>query len=322
LQGPDLPARVHVQPQFGARPPEAAMIRLSPSRRAALQRIVFPVLILSSAMMILFGKIDPAAFESLRISLADAALPTLDALSRPVAAAENLLADARAIADVYRDNARLAEENARLLHWQQTALTLAAENAQLRGLLKLVPPPAVSYVTARVVANSGGAYVRNLLVNAGSDSGIARGQAAITGEGLVGRASEVGTRAARVLLVTDLNSRIPVVDERSRQRAILAGDNSDRPALRYLDPAAPVKIGDRIVTLGEGGVFPPGLPVGVVAAVDGEAPRVEPFVRPSQVDYLRIVDFGIADGLPTPVGAARRGGQRGPPASAARAKRH
>ncbi len=293
------------------------MIRLSPSRRAALQRIVFPVLILLSAMMIMLGKVDQAMFESLQISLIDVTAPTLDALSRPIAAAGNLISDAWAIVNVYRDNARLADENIRLLHWQQTALTLASENAQLRGLLKSVPALPASYVTARVIANSGGAYVRNLLVNAGSDSGVAHGQAAITGEGLVGRASEVGTRAARVLLITDLNSRVPVVDERSRQRAILAGDNSDRPSLRYLDPAAPVKTGDRIVTSGEGGVFPPGLPVGVVAVVDGEAPRVEPYVEPSRVEYLRIVDYGIADGLPTPINAGRRGAQRGSPAISA-----
>ena len=86
-------------------------------------------------------------------------------------------------------------------------------------MLKAVPDNAVSYVTARVIANSGGGYVRTVMVNAGTDQGLARGQAAITGDGLVGRLTEVGSRAARVLLITDLNSRIPVVDrELARQR--------------------------------------------------------------------------------------------------------
>jgi len=297
------------------------VIRPSPFRRAAIQRIVFPLLVLLSVIMIILGKVDQAMFQSLRVSLTDAAAPTLGALSRPLAVVGDLMDRARAVVTVYRDNARLAEENARLLHWQQTALTLASENAQLRGLLKLAPDPAVSYVTARVIANSGGAYVRNLLVNAGSDSGVARGQAAITGEGLVGRVSEVGIRAARVLLVIDLNSRVPVIDERSRQRAILAGDNSDRPSLRYLDPATPVEMGDRIVTSGEGGVFPPGLPVGVVAAVDGEAPRIETYVEESRMEYLRIVDYGLAEGLPMPVGTAAWGRRRGSPAIIAGANR-
>jgi rod shape-determining protein MreC len=287
-----------------------AVIRMSPLRRAAVQRVVFPVLVLLSALMVILDKVDQVMFDSLRTSLTNAAAPTLDMLSRPLAAAGNMIDRAWAIADIYRENARLAVENAKLLHWQQAALTLASENIQLRRLLRLVPEPTTSFVTARVIANSGGAYVRNLMVDAGSESGVARGQAAITGAGLVGRVSEVGTRAARVLLVTDLNSRVPVVVERSRQRAILAGDNSERPALRYLDPAAVPKVGDRIVTSGVGGVFPPGLPVGVIAAVDGNAPRVEPYVELSQVEYLRIVDYGLADGLPQPIGTAPRGGRR------------
>jgi len=246
-------------------------------------------------------------FEPLRIWLTDAAGPTLDAMSRPVVAAGNLVDYAAKLAHLHQENARLEEENVKLLHWQQAALALASENAQLRGLLKLVPESAVSYVTARVIADSGGAYVRNLMVDAGSDSGVSRGQAAITGAGLVGRVEEVGTRTARILLVTDLNSRVPAIIERSRQRAILSGDNSEHPSLVYLDPAGAVKIGDRIVTSGEGGVFPPGLPVGVVAGVDGEAPRVEPYVDLSRVEYLRIVDYGLAGGLPTRVGGGRRG---------------
>ena len=283
---------------------EGVVIRISPQRRAALQRAVFPVLVVLSLMMILLSRADQSVFEPLRISLTDAVGPALDALSRPIAAAGDLIDRAYMLVDLYKENARLKDENDRLLHWQQAALRLASENVELRSLLRLVPQPAVSFVTARVIANSGGAFVRNFLVDAGSDSGVARGQAVITGDGLVGRVAEVGTRAARILLVTDLNSRIPVIVERSRQRAILSGDNSGRPLLEYRDPAAAVNIGDRLVTSGEGGVFPPGLPVGVVSAVNGGTPRVAPYVELSRVEYVRIVDYGLAGGLPKPVASA------------------
>lgn len=286
------------------------MIRLAPSRRAALHRATLPLLLVLSAAMILLGKADQVMFEALRVSVIDRAAPLLDLASRPLAAVQDMAVRARAAVAVYRDNVRLTEENERLLKWRQAALSLASENTRLRGLLKLTPEPAASYVTARVIANSGGAYVRSLMVHAGSDNGVARGQAAITGEGLVGRVAEVGSQAARVLLVTDLNSRIPVIIEGARLRALLTGDNSDRPALRYLDTFSGIKIGDRVVTSGEGGVFPPGLPVGVIASVDGDAPRVEPFVELSQVDYLRIVDYGLADGLPKPVPPTPRIGRR------------
>jgi rod shape-determining protein MreC len=286
------------------------LIGLSPPRRAALQRVSLLLLVLLSATMIILGKADQVMFESLRVSLTDTAAPLLDIASRPLAAIEALRDRARGFVAAYQDNARLAEENERLLRWRQAALALASENTELRGLLKLAPEPAASFVTARVISNSGGAYVRSLLVRAGSENGVARGQAAITGEGLVGRVAEVGSRAARILLVTDLNSRIPVIVEGPQLRALMTGDNSDRPSLRYLDTVSGIKIGDRVVTSGEGGVFPPGLPVGVIASLDGEAPRVEPYVELSQVEYLRIVDYGLADGLPKPVPPASRVGRR------------
>jgi len=300
-----------VEPEIADGPRASAVIRLSPLRRTSLQRVTFPFLVLLAATMIILGKADQVMFESLRVTVADAAAPVLDILSQPLSALGDLATRARRLVSVYQDNGRLAEENERLMGWQQAAMRLAAENSQLRGLLKLTPEPTATYLTARVVANSGGAYVRSLMVNAGSENGVARGQAAITGDGLVGRVSEVGSRVARVLLVTDLNSRVPVIVEGSQQRAVLTGDNSERPSLRYLDTGAAIRIDDRIVTSGQGGVFPPGLPVGVVVSLDGEAPRVEPYVELSRVGYLRIVDYGLVDALPKPIPIVPRGSRRG-----------
>ena len=285
-------------------------MRLSPARRAAMERKSLAVLIVISAVMIFVGKADQVVFQSLRNSMMDAGAPALDMLSRPAAALDAAVDRLRGFITVYRDNRRLAEENERLLGWQQVALRLSAENAELRDLAKLVPEPAISFVTARVIADSGGAYARSVMVNAGRDNGVARGQAAMTGEGLVGRVAEVGSRAARILLITDLNSRVPVVVDGTRQRAILAGDNSARPSLRYADAGGVIRIGDRIVTSGQGGVFPPGLPVGVVASVDSETVRVEPYAALSRVDYLRLVDYGLAEALPNPLSISARVGKR------------
>jgi rod shape-determining protein MreC len=250
------------------------------------------------------------AFQYLRNSMMDAAAPALDMLSRPAAAFDAAADRVRGFITIYRDNTRLAEENERLLGWQQVALRLSAENAELRDLSKLVSEPAISFVTARVIADSGGAYARSVMVNAGRDNGVARGQAAMTGEGLVGRVAEVGSRAARILLITDLNSRVPVVVDGTGRRAILAGDNSARPSLRYVDSGGTIRIGDRIMTSGQGGVFPPGLPVGVVASIDSDGASVEPYSALSRVDYLRLVDYGLAESLPNPLSTSARGGKR------------
>jgi rod shape-determining protein MreC len=286
------------------------MMRISPARRAAIERTSLTLLVVISAAMIVVGKADQVVFLSLRNSIMDAAAPALDMLSRPAAALDAAADRLRGFITVDHDNGRLAEENERLLGWQQVALRLSAENAELRDLAKLVPEPAISFVTARVIADSGGAYARSVMVNAGRDNGVARGQAAMTGEGLVGRVAEVGSRAARVLLITDLNSRVPVVVDGTRQRAIVAGDNSARPSLRYVDSGGTIRIGDRIVTSGQGGVFPPGLPVGVVASIDSEGARIEPYAALSRFDYLRLVDYGLAEALPNPLPISARVGKR------------
>jgi rod shape-determining protein MreC len=286
------------------------LMRISPARRAAIERISLPLLVVISAAMIIVGKADQVVLQSLTLAVMDTAAPALDLLSRPAAVLDAATDRVRGFLAVYRDNARLAEENERLLGWQAVALRLAAENAELRRLSSVASEPAVSFVTARVIADSGGPYVRTLMVDAGRDAGVARGQAAITAEGLVGRVAEVGRKAARILLITDLNSRVPIVVEGTRQRAILVGDNSLQPSLRYVDAGATIRIGDRIVTAGQGGIFPPGIPVGVIASIDGEAAQVEPYAALSRIDYLRIADYGLGDALPNPVSVAVRSGNR------------
>jgi rod shape-determining protein MreC len=298
------------------------VIRLSPQLRAAIQRTTLPLLILASAAIVLVGKADRMLFDSLRTATTDSIAPALETVSGPVAAAGNLVDRVRGFIDTYEQNQRLVQENERLLKWQQTALDLASDNKKLRGLVRAVPENAISYVTARVIGSSGGAYVRTVMINAGSDEHVARGQAAITGEGLVGRLTEVGSRAARVLLITDLNSRIPVVIESSHTNAVLAGDNSERPHLIYLSARNAVKVGDRVVTSGEGGVFPPGLPVGVVSAIDASGPRVEPFVDLSQLGYVMIVDYGLSESLPQAIPVAAHNGRRGKPGAGDEAAVH
>ena len=270
--------------------------------RAAAQRAAVPFLIFLSAMFIVLGKADIVLFERLRVAVADAAAPILQAVAQPIATAATGVRNIEGIFSVYNENQRLRDENARLLQWQEVARRLEAENTRLRGLVKFTPEAPVRDVAARVIGNSGGAFARNVLVNAGSRDGVNRGQAAATGEGLVGRIAEVGDHSARVLLVSDLNSRIPVVLDDTRERAVMAGDNSDQPRLLYLRANAAVKVGERIVTGGAGGVFPPGIPVGVVTSVEGGVVRVEPYAELSRLEFVRIVDFGLEGVLPQSAG--------------------
>lgn len=288
-------------------------MRLTVPVKAFGQRFALPILVLASIAMIVLGKADALLFDGLRASFDNLAVPALSLLSQPTAVVGAAVDKVEGMVALYADNARLRQDNDRLLHWQQVAQGLIAENDRLRDLLKLAPDPGISYVTVHVVANSGGSFVRSILVDAGAGSRIGRGQAAITGEGLVGRVTEVGEGAARILLLTDINSRIPVTLDQSRERAVLAGDNSDEPRLLYLPRRSAVQVGDRLVSSGDGGIFPPGLPVGIVASTAGGLVRVEPYADLARLDYLRIVDYGLNGVLPQPIAPRPRRPARGLP---------
>lgn len=250
-------------------------------------------LVLAAFALMLLGKADVLVMERVRASVSDAVSPVLEVLSRPVATFDRLVDEASVLSQLRDENLRLREENQRLIEWQSAARKLSSENNQLKGLLNLAPGAEPGFISGRVIADSGGAFVHSILVAAGRRGGVAKGQAVITGDGLVGRVHGVGSRASRVLLLTDLNSRIPAVIEATRTRAILAGDNSDRPRLIHMPPGATASVGDRIVTSGHGGAFPPGIPVGVVARVGDGGITVKPYVHRDRLEFVRVVDYGL-----------------------------
>lgn len=285
-----------------------SVLRLAQPIRIWVQRFTFLLLLAAAAGLMLLGKADTVIVERIRVEMTDAVAPVLDALSRPIGVANDVIEHARNIYGLALENRTLREENARLMQWQAVARQLEAENQVLRNLTGFVPEAAASEVTARVIGASGGAYVRSVLIAAGARHGVRKGQAAVAGAGLAGRVTEVGDRSARVLLITDLNSRIPVVIESSRDQAILAGDNSERPRLDYLRANARVSPGDRVVTSGIGGIFPPGIPVGVVVGGEGVL-RVQPPVDWDRLELLRLVDFGLGGPLRSPAGLSDPGGR-------------
>lgn len=274
------------------------MIRLSIPLRQALARLSLPVLIAVAFGTMLLGRADAPMVERARMMLADALTPIWAAVQEPVAAVRQGAAELQALWYLRSENARLAEENERLRRWQAAALALEAENALLRRQLAWIPDPAPHFRTARVVADAGGTYARAVLLATGPQHNIRKGQVALDERGFVGRVTEVGARSARVLLATDINSRIPVIIEGSRARAMMVGGNTARPRLQHWPEGMPPREGDRVVTSAEAGAFPAGLPVGVVRRTEAGAAEVEMFAQLERLDVLRLFDFGLAGILP------------------------
>ena len=267
--------------------------RVSAPIRSIAHRFAFLGLVIAAFALMLIGKADVAMMERFRAQVTDSVAPILDMMSRPVATANEVIAKVRVLTEIRQKNESLRQDKERLLQWQMVARKLEAENKALRAQLNYVPGPQASYVSARVIADTGGAFAHSLLLNIGAQPGVSKGQAVVTGDGLVGRVTGVGDRSTRVLLITDLNSRIPVLIEATRTRGILAGNNTDRPRLIHLPPGATVSPGDRIVTSGHGGAFPVGLPVGLVDAINDGGISVQPFVPRDRLEYVRVLDYGL-----------------------------
>jgi rod shape-determining protein MreC len=279
--------------------------RLAVPLRVLAQRFALLLLVGASIALMITAKGEHWAVERVRTTVMDVVAPVLDVISRPAQALNNATEQVSRLIFVYRENDRLREENDRLRSWQATARRLETENAAFRALLRARPEPGVTYVSGRVVGDSGGPWVRTVALNAGEVDGVRKGSAVVTGDGLVGRVVESGERSSRILLLTDLNSRVPVVVESSRYRAILEGDNTDTLKLSFVIPADEIKVGDRIVTSGAGGLYPAGLPIGDVTAIKDGTALVTPLVRFDRLEYVRVLrfDFPGMEGEPNPKAA-------------------
>lgn len=271
---------------------KAQPIRIAPQPvRQLASRAGVVMLATGAVVLMVMSKAENPTVVKLRTSITDAITPVLAVAASPM----NAVADASSwfsdLVNMHAENVALKNQNLQLLQWQSLAKEMEAENKALRELLHVVPSQKQQFITARVVSDFGGPYVHAALINGGKSNGIMKDQAVINDSGLVGRVVEAGEKSARVLLLSDINSRVPVVAETSREKSILAGNNEGMPSLSYLATNSKISVGERIITSGDGGVFPPGVAVGTVISTDNNVVLVQPFVDPTKIEYVSVVDY-------------------------------
>ena len=250
-----------------------------------------------ACLFLLASVIRPSLVGGLRIGVTDIVSPTISAISRPFQNMAEGFSNVSGMAALRAENTQLKAENLRLREWYQTALMLQAENQSLQDLLNLKIETPNKYITARVISDFGNAYVKTVLVSAGKNEGVKKDHAVLASEGMVGRIIDAGNNSARVLLLTDLNSRVPVLVEGSSQKAIMAGTNNKMPVLKHLPADSGIVKGARIVTSGHGGKFPAGLPIGRVVPVSNGQLGVELYANMNKVMHVRVVDTKINPNL-------------------------
>ena len=266
----------------------------SAALKMKLQRFGVSVLVLLAFGVMLLGKADMILVERGRILFNDIATPVLYFLSKPAEAVSAFVANIRELASIRKENVRLREENQILTFIYLNAERLKKENEYLTDLLRYVPPPEAKTISARVIADTGNAFAQSVIAFVGQGAEVEKGNVVLTGDGLVGRVASVGMNAARIILITDINSRVPVRVEPLEVPAILTGDNTERPRLASLPHNVKVSVGDRIVTSGTAGVYPAGLPVGVISSVQDGIIRVKPFFNRNRLEIVRIVNYGLS----------------------------
>ncbi|KPF62309.1 hypothetical protein IP88_14975 [alpha proteobacterium AAP81b] len=255
---------------------------------ALLGAVVSGAVIATGLILLIIARVNPDGAARLRGAMLDLLTPVwsvvrlpFDGIGRGVDVAGDYFG---AVTRARRLEAELAEARAALQARDADRVALM----QLRRVARVAEPGRRAIVTTRIVAATAGAMTRTALIAAGRSEGVTAGLPVVGADGLIGRTIEAGSGAARVLLLTDPASRIPVTIVRTGQAALVVGANRPRLELRdRVGADVPLAAGDRLVTSGDGGVFPPGIPVGTI--VDPrEPPQVRPAASPLGAAYVRV----------------------------------
>lgn len=253
------------------------------------QRFSVFLFLTASLGLVVLGKIHYPVTEQWRSYVVDTLVPFTEVLSSPVNAIQTIGRSINELFYLHEENLYLEREITKLRHETLLTKQIESENERLKELLNYVGVQKISFVTARVVTDSSGPFLRSIMINAGAVDGIRKGNAVMSDKGLIGRVIEVGEGSSRVLLVTDINSRLPVVMEKSRERAMVAGNNSEALDVMYLPRESKTKAGELAITSGDGKFFPSGLPVGAIYMEKDQQLKLLPLTDWSRLEYVSVV---------------------------------
>jgi rod shape-determining protein MreC len=263
-------------------------IRSAFLRKGTQQRFSLLVLVILSISLLLLESIEAKPLNYLRSIVKDTIYRSSLIVSGPSKGFTYVVQKAKDHTNLYNNLNQLKQENDQLRNKISKEDFLKLENTQLRKLIDEQVDSSDNLVSARVMLDKQSPYLNSFIINSGLNKKIKKGLAVKDGNNFIGRIVDVNFFSSRVLLITDLNSKIPVIIEPSAAHAILSGQGSDLPNLQYLPENNKVKEGDKIYTSGKEGIFSPGIPIGKVKQKDGNL-NVEPFSDLDQITFVNIV---------------------------------
>ncbi|MFT4960923.1 MAG: rod shape-determining protein MreC [Paracoccaceae bacterium] len=265
-----------------------------------LRRLLLGVVCLCLLAIFLVWRIDSPRVERFRAQVTDTVVPSMGWAMAPVTGVVNLMRDFQSYQRLADQNRELRSELRQMRAWKEAALQLEQENARLLDLNNVRLDPRLTFITGVVLADSGSPFRQSVLLNVGARDGIMDGWAAMDGIGLVGRISGTGKNTARVILLTDASSSVPALVQPSGQSALVAGDNTPAPLIDFLENRDLVRPGDRVVSSGDGGVFPAGLLIGQIAVDSAGRLRVRLSADYERLEFLRVLRHLGAEAVTDP----------------------
>ncbi len=187
-----------------------------------------------------------------------------------------------------RENIELQLEMTRLKNLENDLYLIRSENKELKKLLLVIEDNQYNYVSAKLLSVSLNPFSKTALISAGAKHGVEINQIVTTSEGLVGRIVQVSNNYSKIILVNDINSRIPITTVSSKEKGIMSGyENSGK--ILYLPKTHLVQKGEKVITSGYGSIYPYGITVGYVNKTNAEDVFVKPIVNLSKTEFVSIL---------------------------------
>jgi len=265
------------------------------ARRSNVQLPLILVVALA-VVLVLLGKAQGTLFDKMRAHATDTMAPVLEKVRVPVAGFGRWMGSITEIFTVYQENLRLKDENARLRQWRNVAIVLQGRVGRYQALLHAVPDPQMNRVLARVIGRANRPFLQTMILDAGRNNHVLPGQAVMDARGMIGRIYLTGNRTSWVILLTDLNSRIPVTVASSSGKvgniqAMMTGDNRAQPSLELVSRTVTLHAGDQVTSSGDGGLLPAGLPIGTVVADGADGWRVALLADAGSSQDVEVLNF-------------------------------
>lgn len=262
-------------------------IRSAFLRRGTQERFSLFILVILSIVLLFLETAKVKPIEYLRSFLGDVVYRSSLIISSPIDGFKYISNEIKDHANVYKNYKQLKRDHEQLKSKIAESDFLTLENMQLRKLIDDQVKSPSNLVSSRVIIDKQSPYLNSFIINSGSNKKIKNGMPVLEGKNFIGRIVDVNFFSSRVLLVSDLNSKIPVLIEPSGYHAILSGKGKIEPILEYLPENHKVKDGDKVYTSGKEGIFSPGTPIGKVVLKDKTA-RVLLFSDLSQITFVNI----------------------------------